>query len=196
MKLIDWRDLSKNYKGLWVALDEKEKKVANAEKEISNAESGKFPDDEKFKWICDMISEATGQIFSPNGRFAIEAIESFMEYPPGQIEAVIRRGAENGKKATEIISWMRTGLNRFDELYNGQPAIDRIDRMDVLRKIADKEEILAQLKEIKPTLKNFPDSSHPQWGTPERYKEDSIRNLQSDIEWLQSKIIEVNYEIL
>lgn len=32
MKLINWRDLSKNYKGLWVALDEKEKKVVSSGK--------------------------------------------------------------------------------------------------------------------------------------------------------------------
>ena len=29
---IDWRDLSKKYKGLWVALDEKEKKVISSGK--------------------------------------------------------------------------------------------------------------------------------------------------------------------
>lgn len=32
MKLINWRDLSSNYKGLWVALDEKEKKVVSSGK--------------------------------------------------------------------------------------------------------------------------------------------------------------------
>ena len=29
---IDWKDLSKNYKGLWVALDEKEKNVVSSGK--------------------------------------------------------------------------------------------------------------------------------------------------------------------
>lgn len=32
MKLINWKDLSNNYKGLWVALDEKEKKVVSSGK--------------------------------------------------------------------------------------------------------------------------------------------------------------------
>lgn len=32
MKLIDWKDLSKHYKGLWVALDETEKNVVSSGK--------------------------------------------------------------------------------------------------------------------------------------------------------------------
>ena len=57
MKLIDWRDLSRNYKGLWVALDETEKNVVSSGKNVKTVYNKAIKDGIKIPILFKVPSE-------------------------------------------------------------------------------------------------------------------------------------------